>query len=396
MNEQRFDGIARILGTHAGRRALAGGLASLLAGLTIPQSALACKKVGKKCDKSKDCCDGATCKGGKHGKCKCKSGFTTCNTKCYDLDRDEDHCGGCGNACQPDEFCEAGTCVPRGYAFAAAWGQAGSGFGQFDGPTAIALAPNGDIFVTDAYNHRVQVFTAEGIVIYDWGTAGTANGEIWVARGIAITDQREFFVTDGGDRVQEFDGGGNFQHGFGGFGHDPGELVDPWGIGIGEGGDLFVADPGNDRVQRFTQDGVFVLEWGGSGSGHGQLDGPCGLAIAPDGDVYVAEQNNFRVQRFRPDGTFVLAFGSQGSGDGEFGLVQGGLKVDADGDVFVADVHNHRIQKFDADGHFLLAFGSQGSGNGELSLPQGIAVDADGNVLVADAGNQRIQMFAPI
>ena len=67
-----------------------------------------CKKVGKKCDKNKDCCDGARCGG---GKCKCKSGYNKCNKKCYDLDKDEQHCGDCATACGAEETCCSGTCA---------------------------------------------------------------------------------------------------------------------------------------------------------------------------------------------------------------------------------------------------------------------------------------------
>jgi hypothetical protein len=64
MDERRFDRIARRLGHGIPRRPLiAAAAATVLAALQRPQSALACKKVGKKCDKNNDCCDGARCKG---------------------------------------------------------------------------------------------------------------------------------------------------------------------------------------------------------------------------------------------------------------------------------------------------------------------------------------------
>jgi hypothetical protein len=86
---------------------LAGALAS---GSAFPQPTLAGngKKVGKKCDKNKDCIDGAKCK---KDECKCKNRFTKCNKKCYDLDKDEKHCGACNTRCTEHELCLSGVCI---------------------------------------------------------------------------------------------------------------------------------------------------------------------------------------------------------------------------------------------------------------------------------------------
>jgi hypothetical protein len=112
VDEQRFDNLARQLRHGMPRRPLIAAMAmTVLATLQRPQSALACKKVGRKCDKNKDCCDGARCKGGKKGKCRCKSGFTKCNKKRFDLDKDEKHCGSCNTVCAPGATCQDGICA---------------------------------------------------------------------------------------------------------------------------------------------------------------------------------------------------------------------------------------------------------------------------------------------
>jgi hypothetical protein len=106
MNERRFDTIARGMAGPLPRRPLVGALVgALLAAWATPEHALACKHEGRKCDKNKDCCNGARCKGGKNGKCRCKGGFTKCGNDCVNLDNNENHCGACNIACGPGETC---------------------------------------------------------------------------------------------------------------------------------------------------------------------------------------------------------------------------------------------------------------------------------------------------
>ncbi len=111
MDPRSFDAFTRKLATRLPRRGalalLAGGAAPLLVNAPPPARA-GCKKVGKNCDKNKDCCDDARCQG---KKCTCKSGFTECGGKCFDLDKDENHCGSCNTACDPGWGCCDGVCV---------------------------------------------------------------------------------------------------------------------------------------------------------------------------------------------------------------------------------------------------------------------------------------------
>lgn len=118
MDGKRFDRFTRVVAHVWTRRGVLGAATTGIGAFLNPGSALACKKVGKKCDKNNDCCDGAKCKGGKNGKCRCKSGLSECPgvRSCKNLKSDLAHCGACGAAC-PDfagvpglVFCVAGAC----------------------------------------------------------------------------------------------------------------------------------------------------------------------------------------------------------------------------------------------------------------------------------------------
>jgi len=113
MAERRIDALARSLAAGLPRRRLLGGITAGLLSSPLgnrPRDAAAggCKKPGKKCDKNKDCCDGAKCTG---GECRCKSGREECAGKCFKLNTDEQHCGDCGTECGAAETCCGGTCV---------------------------------------------------------------------------------------------------------------------------------------------------------------------------------------------------------------------------------------------------------------------------------------------
>ncbi|MBM4029879.1 MAG: hypothetical protein FJ280_31440, partial [Planctomycetes bacterium] len=67
---------------------------------------------------------------------------------------------------------------------------------------------------------------------------------------------------------------------------------------------------------------------------------------------------------------------------------------DTCGRILVADSGNNRVQAFDSLGHFLSAYGAPGSGPGQFDNPQGLAVHSSGRVIVADSGNDRLQLLS--
>ncbi len=91
------------------------------------------------------------------------------------------------------------------YKFLGSWGKMGSGSGEFLYPNDIAVGPQGDIFVADYYNHRVQHFTAEGSFISAWGNDGRGPGEFHYPAGIAVAADGTVYVADtGNSRIQYF------------------------------------------------------------------------------------------------------------------------------------------------------------------------------------------------
>ena len=170
-------------------------------------------------------------------------------------------------------------------------GQAGAGNDQFDRPTDIAFAPNGDVFVSDGYgNNRVMKFTAAGRFIKSWGTKGTKAGEFDLPHAITIDSKSRLLVGDrGNERIQLFDTEGQFLEQWPGF--------VPYGIAINGDNQVFVADADANQVLRLNEAGKVQQHWGNKGSGLGEFDVPHMLAFDAAGNLFVAEVGNMRFQK---------------------------------------------------------------------------------------------------
>jgi DNA-binding beta-propeller fold protein YncE len=238
----------------------------------------------------------------------------------------------------------------------ASWGGSGSGDGQLQEPTALALGRNNDLYVSDTGNNRIQRWSLDGVWLASWGGKGSENGRFTA----------------------------------------PGPLA------VDQDGNVYVADTGNGRIQKFSADGAWLASWGEIGEGNGQFNQIRGIAAA-GGRVYVADSGNHRIQIFSGAGEWLASRGGLGDGDGRFGR-PGALIADKDGSLYVADTgyasevgrNFERIQKFSSSGAWVGSWGDQGSGAGQFSGISGIALDQNGLLYVAELFNRRIQRLRPL
>jgi hypothetical protein len=276
-------------------------------------------------------------------------------------------------------------------AYLGQWGlPMGSGDGELRYPSGVAVAPNGDVYVVDQINRRIQYFSATGVYKGQWGSLGSGPGAFELPWDVAIAPNGDVYVTDAGShRVQYFTATGAYKGIWGTQGSGPGQMAYPLGIEVASNGDVYVADSGNHRVQYYGATGDYKGAWGSDGDGDGQFRYPSFIAVAPSGDVYVSDDGNDRVQYFTATGVYK---GQWGGGSGELQRPQG-IAVSLDGDVFVADVINDCVRQYGRTGVPKGQWGIRGSGDGQFYAPMGIGMAQDGRVYVADQGNTRIQYF---
>lgn len=137
-------------------------------------------------------------------------------------------------------------------ALAKTWGARGSGDGEFNFPTNIAVGSGGHVYVVDTGNFRVQVLGPEGDFLSKFGRAGDGFGDFHRPKGIAVDSEGHVYVVDAAfNNFQVFDSGGTLLLFVGAYGKDPGRFWVPAGIHIDGEDRIFVADQVNARIQVF-------------------------------------------------------------------------------------------------------------------------------------------------
>ncbi|MHB0875530.1 MAG: flippase activity-associated protein Agl23 [Anaerolineae bacterium] len=237
--------------------------------------------------------------------------------------------------------------------FKFAWGSAGSGLGQFQEPWGLAIAANGDVYVADTWNHRVQVFDAAGTYKTSFGFFADAHtdaqaspGGFWGPRGIVLDAEGNVYVTDTGNkRVQAFTADGEFIAAYGGEGTGAGQFSEPVGIARDEEGNFYVADAWNHRVQVFDAQFTYVSEWPvDSWQGESLVNKP--YLAADNQYVYASDPEGYRILVYDKQGNIVQTFGRFGQGEGAMDLPTG-LTLDEQGRLWVTDTQNSRLLRFD-------------------------------------------------
>jgi YD repeat-containing protein len=295
-----------------------------------------------------------------------------------------------------------GATLPAGSAtnpiptFSFSFGSAGTGEGQFEAPSSVAVnQKTGNVYVSAYTTGRVEEFDPRGKFVAWIGSPGSGPGQMIKPEAIAIDATGNIWVGDSGNsRIDEFNEKGERVLEFGSKGTGDGQFGGAIaGIALNSTA-VWVSDTANNRVEKFSTVGVFLSKFGSPGSGNGQFSGPSGMVILKT-HLYITDYANHRVQEFTTGGTYLAQFGTPGTGNGQIENPFGIAADSNSSDLYVSDYSTGRVEEFTSAGAFVAWIGSSGSGNGQANKPQGIGTSDAGTLYVVDLGNVRVDAWAP-
>jgi DNA-binding beta-propeller fold protein YncE len=172
----------------------------------------------------------------------------------------------------------------------------------FNRPTNLAVAPNGDLYITDGYgNCKVHRFSATGTLLQSWGEPGSGPGQFYLPHGVRVAPDGRVLVADReNDRIQIFSPDGTFLDQWTDVQRPTNIALDPegrvyvselwWRVGQRSmvHADITADQPG--RVSVFDAGGQLLTRWGGPDrAAAGNFIAPHDICVDSHGDVYVAE-----------------------------------------------------------------------------------------------------------
>lgn len=187
--------------------------------------------------------------------------------------------------------------------------------GFFNGPTDIGWDSDDNIYVSDGYvNSRIAKFDKHGNWIKSWGTYGTEPGQLRLPHNMQVDQDGNVYVADRSNRrIQVFDSDGkllrimylnapynkNRHPVLGNLNADPPDETAPWTLCISNGATqyLFASDQEPGRVYKMTLEGKILEMFGESGRQLGQFNWIHGISCRSENTLYIADMNNWRVQK---------------------------------------------------------------------------------------------------
>src|SRR6516165_892504 len=283
------------------------------------------------------------------------------STSAVDVDRD-------GTSIWVAERCGANTCAGKMDPPILKFDQSGTlvksfGGGMFVFPHGIAVDKDGNIWVTDGQGrdgkgHQVFKFSPDGKVLMTLGkkgVAGTGPDEFNAPSSVLVAPNGDIFAGDGhggntNSRIVKFDKDGKFIKSWGKKGTGTGEIDTPHALAMDSRGRLFVGDRNNNRIQIFDQDGNFIAAWS-------QFSRPSGVYIDKNDNIYVADSESESVSKNHDgwkrgirvgkatDG-LVTAFIPDPVEKATGTSAAEGVAADAMGNIFGAEVGPKRLMKY--------------------------------------------------
>ena len=293
------------------------------------------------------------------------------------------------------------------------WGQWGNEPGSLRWPRALSADAQGNVYVADTDNERIQVFSPDGEFVRTFRGPHDLEMGTFHPRSVEVnTTTGEIYVTPAySQRVDRFAPEGKYLSTFGKHNYGEYDFDNPKALAVDpKTGRIFVSDSGHHVIKRFNAEGEFETEFklGVPDSLNHEnpmwrvksyYPFPSVIDMGADGSVWLLSQGNHYpddplpeqfIRRFSQDGELLEAI----EGPSSLRSKMRGLAVHSDGSFFVTNSLDHIVYHLDHQGETLQTYGGEGSGPEQLNNPGPVDVDGErGVVYVVDVGNNRIQGY---
>jgi sugar lactone lactonase YvrE len=200
---------------------------------------------------------------------------------------------------------------------------------------SVTIDAQGVLWVTDSAAHVVHKFSPDGRLLMTLGKKGVAGDNLSrdlfnQPNHVALAPNGDIYVSDGyvNARVVHFSSNGQFVRIIGGVkGSQPGQLQLPHGVALDSRGRILVNDSDNQRVSVFDKDGTFVEVWSFPSRG--------GIAVAPDDTVYISDVNAGIVNIVKNGKPIASVAADRAHGMG----------IDTDGSIYVSGASRMTVMK---------------------------------------------------
>jgi iron(III) transport system ATP-binding protein len=178
------------------------------------------------------------------------------------------------------------------------FGQRGEGRSEFIYPVGICKDPQENLYICEYGGHdRVQKFTRDGEWLGEFGSFGTHTGQFQRPSGLAWHEGKIFVADAINHRVLVFTDSGSYIGDLGG--SKPLLFGMPYDIAMGPDGIFNIIEYGAGRLSRVSPEGRLLAQLGRSGPDPGEFATPWGLSVDSRGRIFVADTKNRRIVRLR-------------------------------------------------------------------------------------------------
>lgn len=324
---------------------------------------------------------------------------------------------------------------------------------QLDEPYGTAVDLHGNLYIAERANHRIRRVDAvtgtittvagngqPGFRATDEGAPATA-AELNGPRAVAVDRQGNLYIADTDNhRVRMIDTLGLIRtiagNGTPGFAHDEfgsaiaAELDSPRAVAVDRFGNVYISDYNNQRIRKIdattrvihtitgTGTAGYLAAQGGGPAIEAEINDPHGIALDALGNLYIADTGNHRVRRVEVHTgiiTTVAGNGTTGYRRNDEGKLATrttlnapcAVALDAQGNLYIADMDENRIRRVDASTGaittvagsgipgYILAQDGESASLARLNKPRGLTIDPQGTLYIADSANNRIRKIEP-